>query len=670
MSKKRKVSPARPPASAAPAAPAVAIPIMRTSETAPAAWWDRAYLPPILVAAAALLAYGASLQNGFVFFDDDKAIIYNSALKDPSISKFFSGQNLGMYAPLTWIGYWLSSLISGEKPFGYHLFSLALHVLNAVLAFAFLSRLTRNAWAALFAALLFAVHPMQAEAVAWAAAFSTLLFSTFYLASLLAYTRWLDSPTRSGYAWSVLAFVLACLSKSAAVTLPLVLVLIDWYRDEKLLRKNWLSKIPFFLISLGFGLYTFASRAQAGHDIEAASQAYTLADRFWMISQTLLFYPVKLLFPFGFTVSYPFVKTGGAWPWPYYAAPAVLLGLALLAWWRGRGRPALWLGLGLYLLPLSIMLPFQTVGSLELRSDRYVYLSCLGLFFLAALALEKFKPALRTAVLAVLGLGLAALSFRQTAVWRDGVSLFTNCVEKTPESCLCQINLAYSKLIGYDFPGAIKHYSAALEVDPTVVEAYNGRGQAYFNLKQIPQALSDFSRAIEAGISTPKLFLNRGKCLVMLNRPAEAIPDLSQSLALEPASPDTWFFRAVAHEKTGNIPLALDDYSEAIRLAPHYVEALVNRGLLLYNSQRYEEAVADYSQALQNNPKLVMAWNNRANARLQSGQAREALADANQALTLDPGYGRAYQTRARIYLQLGEPALSAADAQKAQELQR
>jgi len=664
MAKKYKKPAPQPAAEKVTAAPA--------PTSAGVSFFERAWIPELILVVAAVLVYAASISNGFVFFDDDKAILYNRALQNPSFAKFFSGQNLGMYAPFTWIAYWLGSAISGQDAWGYHLLSLALHALNAVMVFAFLRHLTEKTWAAFFAALLFAVHPIQVEAVSWAAALSTVLFSTFYLASLLAYLQWRRSPTPLWLSLSLAAFVAACLSKSAAVTLPLVLVAVDFYLfKNKQLGKFWLSKIPFFALAILFGLYTFSTRAQEGHDIEASSATFTLPDRFFMICQTILFYPVKLLVPLGYSISYPFVKMNGAWDWTYYAAPVILLALGFFIWKKWRTEPDYLLGLGLYFLPLTVMLPFRTVGSFELRSDRYVYLSCVGLFFLAAVFLEKLKPEIKNASLAALAVVLGSLAFQQTAVWKDGVALFNNCTEKTPESALCQCNLGYNQLINLDFQGAVQHYSEALKYDPSTVEAYNGRGQAYFQLRQIPQALEDFNNAIEAGIVTPKLFLNRGKCLVMLNRPQEAIPDLTKSLELEPKSAEACYFRAVAREKTGDPENAIRDYGGAIRLNPNYVEALVNRGLLHYTASRFDEAIADYSAALKVAAANVqpMILTNRANAFLQKNMNAEALDDVNKALTINKKYARAYQTRGAIYDRLGQKDKALQDLQAAQQFQ-
>lgn len=641
-----------------------------TSPSQPFNLLERPGMPELLLFVSAWLVFGWSVNNGFVFFDDDKAILYNKALQSPSLIHFFTGQNLGMYAPFSWMAYWVGKLISGQNAWGYHLVSLLLHSINGMLVYSTLRLLLSNIWVAFSAALLFVVHPMQTEAVCWAAALSTVLYSTFYLASARAYLMWLQAQKASisGYLGALLLFLGAILSKSAAVTLPLLLIAFDFFVYKKLRRNFWLSKIPYLILSLIFGYYTFITREAEGHDIETASQTFNLLDRFFMVCQTLLFYPVKLLLPFNYSIAYPFVKENGAFPPFYYLAPLILVALGALIWWKWRDKPNYLLALAWYFLPLCVMLPFRTVGSFELRSDRYIYLSCIGIFLLIAFALEKANARYRDLGLITLVSLLGFLAWKQSTVWKEGVALFKNCVEKTPESSLCQCNLAYNELLNLQYQESIDHYTEALHYDPSVVEAYNGRGQAYMQLRRFPEALGDFQKAIQAGIITPKLFLNRGKCLVILNKPEEAIPDLNKSIELEPKNPETWYFLAVAKEKTNDLPGAAADYSKALQLQPDYLEALVNQGLVYVKLGKYSEAINDYSQALKINPNMEMIWNNRAYAFLQKGDPGNGVSDASKAIELNRKYAKAYQTRGFLYQALGQMDKANADFQMAAQL--
>lgn len=607
------------------------------------------YLPYLVLALAAFAAYGLSLSNNFVFFDDDKAILYNPVLKNPSFSGFFSGQNLGMFAPLTWIAYYFGSQIGGlSDPFGYHFLSLLFHAASGMLVFAFLQALFSRTGLSFFTALLFVVHPIQVEAVCWAAAQSTVLYSMFYLAGLLAYVRFTQSGKAGWLGVTLLFFLMSLLSKSAAVTFPLVMVTMDMLFFKKNKFLSWLQKIPFFLAALAFGWYTFQTRAAEGHDIALQSQVFSTLDRFWMVSETLLFYPFKMLAPFGFSIDYPFSKIGGSWPWFTYTTPLLLAGAAWGIWKKTAQLPEIRWGFALYLLPLLVMLPFQTVGTFEMRFDRYAYLSTIGIFFLIGRLLETTVPVVRRSSTFFLAASLLLLTIEQANVWKNGSTLFKNCVKNTPESTICLCNLGYNELISSDYNGSVAHYSKALSLDTNTLEAYNGRGQAYMQLKNYQSALPDFSKAINMGLSSPKLYFNRGKALVMTGKAVEAIPDLSKSLQLEPNNPEAYYLRGFANEKAEQTDAAIQDYSACIQQNPNSLEALVNRGLLYYRQLKYEEAIKDYTAALAINPNLAMALNNRANAYLSLGDRQKALADVEKALQVNPEYQRAQETKNRI----------------------
>jgi tetratricopeptide (TPR) repeat protein len=529
-------------------------------------------------------------------------------------------------------------------------------------------RIQERKWAAFFIALMFGVHPIMAEPVSWVSGLSTPIFSAFYLLALHLFWSHLEGKGQKYFWLSLLAFVFAGFSKSAAATLPFVLVALEWWRNGTFSVTSILRKWPFWLFSAALVGYTFITRSAEGHNFDV-TKAYSLVDRVFMVSQTLFFYPVKLLFPFGFSISYPFPKVDGTWRADYYLALPALL---LVIWWIKKNwqqhRETI-LALALYFFPLILMLPLITVGSFEMRSDRYVYLPSIGIFLLLMLAAEKIKmEPLRFVFLGLLSLFFAFQGMQQTKVWKDGTALFKNCVEKTPDVALCQCNLGYSELLAKRFETSVEHYSKSLQLDPSYVESYNGRGQAYLNLNppKVSEALSDFTKAIEAGIVTPKLFFNRGKCLAMSSKFSEAIPDLTKSIELEPKSPETWYFRAFSHEKTAAIDKAFQDYSKAIELNPNYVEALVNRALIFYNQQKYPESIDDNSKAIKvaSGNVLPMILVNRANAYLKSGNLDKALEDVNQALAYNNNYPRAYQTRAAIYTQMGQVDKAQADLKR------
>lgn len=631
--------------------------------------FQSAWLWAAVLVGVTFLAYAFSLKNGFMVFDDDKAIRYNTLIRNPSFRGIFLGKNLGMYAPITWLGYALVYAMAGEDATAFHTFSLLLHLGCVLSVFALLRMLQSRPEVSFFAALLFALHPMQAEATSWIAGQSALTFSFFYLLSMIAYIKWQENQRGLFYGLSVLAFVLSVLSKSAAVTLPILLLALDWYRNGNISFKNLSSKIPYLLGSLVFGLYTLSTREAEGHHLVVSSSAYNLFDRFLMVCHSLLFYPVKLLVPYELSIFYPMEKSAGVWSFDYYLAPLLVGGLVWLGWKYGRRDRVVGLGALWYCLPLLVMLPYVSVGTFEMRSDRYAYISSAGFFLLVVWLAQKMSPLLRRGLLLGMAVLFGLLTLQRSQVWKNEVSVFRDCVEKYPEAPLCNCNLAYGELLNLDFPNSVLHYTKALELDPSYVEAYNGRGQAYFQLNKFPEAFSDFDNAIKAGIITPKLFLNRGKCHVILSRPAEAIPDLARSIELEPRNPETYYFKAVAEGKTENLPAALKEYSKAIELNPRYVEALVNRGLMYFKDNRLDEAIADYTAALAVRPDVALAYNNRAMAYLNKNMPREALADVNKVIEMQANNPKAYEIRAQIFTLMGKTAEAAKDLEKLRGLQ-
>lgn len=624
----------------------------------------------LILASATFVVYYASLSNGFMVFDDDRAIRYNDLIKHPTLKGLFGSQNLGMYAPVTWLGYTLVYQLFGENASAFHAFSLLLHIGCVAALFTLLNLIQPRKEVSFFTALLFALHPMQVEATSWIAGQSTLSFSLFYLLSIIAYIKWQDNPKGTWYGLALFAFLCSALAKSAAVTLPIMLLAFDWYRNGKVTLQNVLNKVPFLIISLVLGLYTLSTREAEGHNLVVTSSAYSVLDRFLMVVNTLLFYPWKLLAPVQLSVFYPFTKVNGHWSPEYFVSPFILAGLVWLIWKytakaKEIGLAALW-----YFLPLVIMLPYVSVGTFEMRSDRYIYISSAGFFFLLVWLAQKMPVVVRRVLLTAIAVILGFLTFEHTKVWKNEVACFQNCVDLYPDAPLCNCNLAYGELLNNKYEESIKYYTQTLKLDTTYVESYNGRGQAYFMLKKFPEAFADFDKAIKSGIVTPKLFLNRGKCLVILSRTNEAIPDLVKSIELEPKNPETWYYKATAESKNGDVDGALKDYSKAIELNPDYIEALVNRGAIYSSRKQYDEAVANFSKALDH--KLVpiaaaMALNNRALAYLELGQTEKALADANNSIAQVSNNKKAYEIRYKIYMGMGQTAKAQADLAKMSE---
>jgi hypothetical protein len=517
---------------------------------------------PWVAASLAFLLFSTGFGNPMVAIDDHSATINNPAVRDFSL-EVFTHFNLGMYAPVTWIGYALAYMLGKDNAVWYHLLSAAAHATSVFLVFRLFQRLEGKAMVAFIIALFFAVHPLQVEAVSWIAGFSTPLFALFSLLALNAYVRHTAEEASWGrqYQLALGFFLLACLSKSVAVALPLTLLVVDlWLKRAPLSRQSLLEKAPFFVLSLGFGWLTFYSRADAGYPSPLLGGDFSAFDRVLMACHTVLFYWTKILLPTGLSIWYPFEKTvSGTWHWTYYAAPVALS--AILFWvWRVRNTaPFVFRGVLLYLTNIALTLPFFTISTFELRADRYNYLAILGIFAVLA-GLPEFYREKRPQLaerLGVLLFGVALLWLVASAArirdWRDTIVLINKSIERQGDN----FGKAYLwRGMKYGDSGklkpALEDFSKALQADPDLVDAYKYRGGLLGMAKQYDRSLDDFNKFLEKKPDDPEILYNRALTLVNLSRFQEALADLNKALELAPD-----FTRA--YRARGNVRMQLGD---------------------------------------------------------------------------------------------------------------
>jgi hypothetical protein len=510
-------------------------------------------------AAIGFLVFCAGLSNEMLGVDDHNATVNNPAVTGGDL---FGTFNLGMYAPLTWIGYSLAYALGKESSLWYHLMSALVHAFNCYLVFRLVRRLDTAQMVALCVAAIFAIHPIQVESVAWIAGFSTPLYAMFYLLACLRYLNYTENPSKtSQYGLALLFFVLACLSKSAAVTLPLVLVLLDYWRKPALPdTRKWLGYAPFFLVAAGFGALTVYSREQAVIQSLVLSPPLSALERLWVIAYTPVLYWYKILLPFKLNIYYSFEKVDGQFPWPYWVAPFVLVGVLFAAWRARQSAPWAWWGLLFYFANLSVMLPFKSMGTFELCADHYNYLAIVGLAFLLVKGWGEVRrqfPDL-TGLLALVagawGILLLGLCLRQIRIWKDTVTVVTHAIDN---GCI-QNGLMYSaRGQAYGKLGkaalALKDFDAALKINPDIYEAYRYRGSLFGMAKQYENSVADLSKYLEKYPNESEQYYNRGLSLVSLNRMSEAIADFSKTISLNPNFARAYRARGNSYRQIGEI---------------------------------------------------------------------------------------------------------------------
>ena len=500
---------------------------------------------PWAVFGVTLLVYLPALGNGFVNWDDDRNFLDNPAyrgLAPDNLSWAFSTFLLGHWHPLTWLSLELDYVLWGMNPAGYHLTNALLHALAAALAYLLFAGLLGKEdgrWAAAVGALFFALHPLRVESVAWVSERRDVLCGVFSLATVLFYVRG-RLPLSLGF------FAGALLSKVLTATLPVVLVLLDFYPLRKPLdRRTILEKVPYFALALAVGLVG-VGRYEGGLTAAAEDLNLYAGLRLMLSVFALAFYLVKTMLPFGLYPQYVW----NADPRPADALLAgaaglfvLILGLTLWAWRRGMRAPAVALTIyGVTLLPVLSLLRLDRQ---QIVSDHHSYLASVALAALAAAGWRAWHrraaDAARWTAIGAL-VCLAGLTVRQIGFWRDSETLWRRTVEAYPLS----------------------------------ITAHNNLGRALAEQERPQEAIAELETAIALEPDYAHARYNLGVLLMQQGRVAEAETQFRASLDREPRMPQAWSDLGNAMLRQGRVRDAVGAYERALELAPDFEDARHN----------------------------------------------------------------------------------------------
>lgn len=494
------------------------------------------------------IVYLRTLNQPFLYGWDDGEYIDHPTVQNLSsenLAKYYSTFYLGMYQPIPVLAFAVNYYFSGTNPLPYHFFNLLIHLLNVMLVFVFVKKLSGSSYAGLLAAALLALHPLNVESIAWLSARSTGLFTMFYLLALLAYLRY----QKSGHKFKNLAltfalFLPALFSKSMAATLPLVLFVMDAWHRRRFSKIAIFEKIPFFVLSVIFGLISIKAAASFGH-IEVLETDYSIFDRLFLLSYGVAFYLIKLIFPVNLSAIYTYPeKTAGWLPAEYYLSFVLLLLIVYGIYRLRQYRSETFLGFVFFIFAISMVLPLFW-SRLFIVAERYVYLPYIGLFTIAGIWFKavlnseiQISPSTRNWVLGIAGswvLAFGITAFVRTQVWQSTRTLMEDVVDKKRSPA--------DQAFGWFFLGnvsdregkmqqAIKEYSRALDHNPKHIQALNNRGIMQGTVGDYQVSLSDFDKAIRLKPGYAESWYNRGIVYYQLGRNTEACHDWRQAAKL------------------------------------------------------------------------------------------------------------------------------------------
>ncbi|HLB76193.1 MAG TPA: tetratricopeptide repeat protein [Candidatus Dormibacteraeota bacterium] len=640
------------------------------------------WLVPVLIALLTLAVFLPTLQNQFaVYWDDDKNLLDNyhyRGLGSSQLRWMFTAFHMGHYIPLTWMTFGLDYLLWGMKPVGYHLTSLLLHATNAVVFYFVARRLlalalpgpvercpAALALSAASAALLFALHPLRVESVAWATERRDVLSGLFYLLTILAYLRACQPGARDrGWYWgSVALFACALLSKSMAVSLPVVLLVLDLYPLRRLggargwwgesARGVYVEKIPFVLLAGATSALAFLALLRL-HNM-APLEDLGVPGRLAISAYGVSFYLWKTLVPFNLSPLYELRAEVNLWATPFILSYGVVLALTALALALRRrlpGLPAVWLAYVVILLPVLGI--FQ--NGLQIAADRYTYLAGLGWAILAGAGLLYFwqkRTPLMTGFVVCILLGLGALTWNQVQVWHDSEKLWTHALAIDPKTSIARSKLGAVLADQGKLSEATDHFRQALDIQPDYADPHNGWGLALAQQGKLAEAIDHYQQALRIKPDLAEAHDNWGLALARQGKFAEAIDQYQQALHIRPDLAEAHHNWGVALLYQGKPAQAIDHFQQAVHIKPDFAEAHNNWGVALGQQGKLAEAIDQYQQALRIRPNSANVYNNWGTAVAQQGKLAEAIGYFQQALRIRPDFAEAHKNWGLILAQQG-----------------
>lgn len=637
---------------------AIAASRMRKAESFP-------YAIPVLVFILTVSTFLPSLQNGFVTWDDNKTLLDNvhyRGLGWPHLGWMFTTFHMGNYRPLTWITLGFDYILWGMEPRGYHLTSLLLNGVNAILFYFIAERLLSLAFsipstsarislrvAAGFAALTFSIHPLRVEPVAWLSARNHLLAGLFYLGTVLCYLRAAAYETsgRQRWSWLIVAVVLyglSLLSQPSGITLPLVLLVLDVYPLRRLgdrpgkwsgpeVRWIWREKLPFLFLALGGALLAILAKHEVGAMQPLAR--YGFLSRVWQASFGLAFYLWKMVIPLNLSPLYETPAYIDPLAPSFVASVLSVLALTTILIMFRRRWPAGLAAWVCYAAVLAPVLGFVQSGP-QFVADRYSYLACLGFSLLAGGGIFSLwrsrvdgqnkqahilgSGALCLGVLA----GLVILTMEQIGVWHDSERLWRQVLRVDPLSSIAHNNMGNVLTLQGKTLEAIAHYRRALEIDPKYAEAYFDLATALSSVGRLQSAVEQFQAGLQFDPKNGQARYYLGRVYARRGELEKAIDAFRQSVNLDPGQSMVYYDLGTALVLSGHLNEAVGQFRKAITLRPDYAEAHYSLGRVLAAQGQLHEAAEEFRETIRVEPQF-------AEARLSLNQALAELGKQDEA---------------------------------------
>ncbi|PYL05218.1 MAG: hypothetical protein DME31_01125 [Verrucomicrobia bacterium] len=590
------------------------------------------------------LVFGQTVRYDFVNYDDNEYVYANpaitSGLTPQGITYAFSGRHARNWHPLTTLSHMLDCQLWGVRAGGHHLTNLVLHTIAVVLLFLVLKQMTGAIWQSTFVAALFAIHPLRVESVAWISERKDVLSAIFFMLTLGAYFHYARSPSLGRYVTMSIMFALGLLSKSMLVTVPFILLLLDYWPLERFggrssIKRLVLEKIPLLALSAAGGFVTLWVQQSS----VARTEQLPLVSRIGNGLVSCVIYVKQMIWPVGLAVFYP--HPGDQLPVWEVGLAIVLLGLVSAGVIALRHkRPYLVTGWFWYLTMLVPVIGLIQVGS-QAHADRYTYLPQIGLYLLLAWAItdaltSPFQRRILAATASVAIIALAWCAHIQASYWRNGESLWGHALAVTSWNFMAHDGLGECLANRGHLDEAIDQFQLALNIAPGYREIETNLMLALTKKGRTDEAITHLQALLKEDPNDAQLHYNLGNALRKKGDSRGAIAAYEKALAIQGRYPAAHYNLGIALDQNGQIEEAIAHYQEAVKEQPNYPEVYYSLGNDLLRKGRLEDAIAAYEQSLKSRSRYPEVENNIGLALAQKGRPSEAIAHWQNALAIQP----------------------------------
>jgi len=536
---------------------------------------------------AAAIAFEPIRSNDFVEYDDYQYLVKNRHVQKgvtiDSVIWAFTTFHASNWHPITWLSHMIDCGLFGLEPLGHHFVSLLLHVCNSLLLFVILRRMTSALWPSAVVAALFAVHPAHVESVAWAAQRKDVLSVFFWMLTILAYIDYVKKPCIRRHVLVFILFCLGLMAKPMVVTLPIILLLLDFWPLRRLtlgaaglggedfsmsckqsVIRLLLEKIPLFVAAFGSMLATYLIQQDKAM---ATEEFFGFGLRLCNALYSYIAYIGKMFWPADLAVLYPLRIEGLKWYKPMLGVVVLVVASAVVVWQRNK-RPFLFVGWWWYVITLLPVIGIVQVG-VQAMADRYTYLPSIGLFIVVVWSLVEISEKLRIPVLvktlftAIVLIILVCATRVQASYWQNNFTLFGRAIEVTENNYIMHNNFGLALANRKRYEEAIKHFEKVLKINPGYIRAKANIAFVLRKQQKVDEAIEIYKELLEINPDWPEVHNDLG--------------------------------RAYAYKGMGDE--AIKCYKEALRLRSDFAEAVNNWGMVLKDQGKPEQAMEKFRKA-------------------------------------------------------------------------